>query len=230
MKALRLAALALVRDGRSGELGVLLLALLVAVSALTAVGFFTSRVSRAVDRQAGEVIAADLRVRSPNPIERAYLQMAEKQQIRTAEQSSFPSVILHGEDTALAAIRAVSPSYPLRGKVKVADAAFGKGYEVDAMPGAFEVWPESRLLAQLNAKVGDRVTIGAAWTPRRCWPATSRGCGCPRRPAATSRRPSTWLTSLRRSTISSVSTRSYGGWRTARSRRSADLSRRLAPG
>ena len=162
MKALRLAALALVRDGRSGELGVLLLALLVAVSALTAVGFFTSRVSRAVDRQAGEVIAADLRVRSPNPIERAYFEMAEKQQIRTAEQSSFPSVILHGEDTALAAIRAVSPSYPLRGKVKVADAAFGKGYEVDAMPGAFEVWPESRLLAQLNAKVGDRVTIGAA--------------------------------------------------------------------
>ena len=35
-KALRLALLALVRDGKSGELRVLLLALLVAVSALTA--------------------------------------------------------------------------------------------------------------------------------------------------------------------------------------------------
>ena len=54
MKAIRLAILALLRDGKSGELRVLLFALLVAVSALTAVGFFTSRVSRAVDQQAGE--------------------------------------------------------------------------------------------------------------------------------------------------------------------------------
>jgi len=63
-RALRLSALALLRDGKSGELRVLMLALLVAVSALTAVGFFTSRVSRAVDQQAGEVLAADLRLRS----------------------------------------------------------------------------------------------------------------------------------------------------------------------
>ena len=67
MKALRLALLALARDGKSGELRVLMLALLVAVSALTAVGFFTNRVSRAVDQQAGEVLAADLRLQSRSP-------------------------------------------------------------------------------------------------------------------------------------------------------------------
>ena len=70
IKALRLALLALLRDGKSGELRVLMLALLVAVSALTAVGFFTSRVSLAVDQQAGEVLAADLRLQSRSPIER----------------------------------------------------------------------------------------------------------------------------------------------------------------
>src|SRR3954468_15211965 len=105
MKALRLAALALVRDGKSGELGVLLLALLVAVSALTAVGFFTSRVSRAVDRQASEVLAADLRVRSANPIDPSYFDLAHSRGVATAEQATFPSVVMHGDDTVLTAIR-----------------------------------------------------------------------------------------------------------------------------
>ena len=50
----------LLRDLKSGELAVLLLALLVAVASLTAVGFFTDRVGRAVTQQAGEVLAADL--------------------------------------------------------------------------------------------------------------------------------------------------------------------------
>jgi putative ABC transport system permease protein len=50
----------LAREWRSGELGVLLLALTVAVSALTGVGFLVSRISAAVALQASEVLAADL--------------------------------------------------------------------------------------------------------------------------------------------------------------------------
>lgn len=162
MKALRLALMALARDTKSGELGVLMLALLVAVSALTAVGFFTSRVSRAVDQQASEVLAADLRVRSPNDIPREYFELAGTRGLATAELATFPSVVLHGDDSALTAIRAVSSTYPLRGKVKVADAPFGVGYEIETMPGPLEAWPEARLIAQLNAKVGDRISIGTA--------------------------------------------------------------------
>jgi putative ABC transport system permease protein len=161
MKALRLGILALVRDGKSGELRVLLLALLVAVSALTAVGFFTSRVSRAVDRQAGEVLAADLRLQSPNVISREYFNLAGKAGLKTAELATFPSVVLFGEDSALTAIRAVSAQYPLLGRVKVADAPFQPGHEIDAIPGPREAWPEARLLAQLGAKVGDRLHVGS---------------------------------------------------------------------
>ena len=62
----------LLRDLKSGELAVLMLALLVAVASLTAVGFFTSRIGRAVERQAGEVLAADLRVQSARPIAASY--------------------------------------------------------------------------------------------------------------------------------------------------------------
>ncbi len=162
MKSVKLALLALVRDAKSGELGVLLFALLVAVSALTAVGFFTSRVNRAVEQQAGEVLAADLRVRSSNEIDREYFDLARGKGLTTAELATFPSVVMFGEDSALSAIRAVSANYPLRGRVKVADEPFGAAYEVNTLPGAMEIWPEARLLAQLNAEVGDRVTVGSA--------------------------------------------------------------------
>jgi putative ABC transport system permease protein len=162
MKALRMALLALARDWKSGELGVLALALLVAVSALTAVGFFTSRVSRGVEQQAGEVLAADLRLQSNNPIERRYFEQAEQMGLATAELATFPSVVHLADKTSLTSIRAVSEKYPLRGRLKVADAPFAKGREVTTLPGPGEAWPESRLLAQLDAKIGDRLRVGTS--------------------------------------------------------------------
>ena len=161
MKALRLAALALVRDGKSGELRVLLFALLVAVAALTAVGFFTSRVSRAVDQQAGEVLAADLRLQSRDPLDPAYLKLAHEAGLATAEFASFPSVVFRGEDSALTAIRAVSTDYPLRGRVKISDAPFQPGRPTAEAPSRGEAWPEARLFAQLGVQVGDQIRVGA---------------------------------------------------------------------
>src|SRR5205814_8913469 len=72
MRALRFALRNLWRDVKSGELSVLLLALLVAVLSLTAVGFFTSRISQGVRAQAAEVLAADLRLEAPNPLPPEY--------------------------------------------------------------------------------------------------------------------------------------------------------------
>lgn len=161
LKALRLATLALLRDGKSGELRVLMLALLVAVSALTAVGFFTSRVSLAVDQQAGEVLAADLRLQSRTPVDREYFERAAAVGLRTAELSTFPSVIFHGEDSALSAIRAVSQGYPLRGRLKLADTPFGAAREVDFLPASGEAWLEARLFGQLGVAVGDRIRLGS---------------------------------------------------------------------
>lgn len=161
MKALRLAILALMRDGKSGELRVLMLALLVAVSALTAVGFFTSRVSLAVDHQAGEVLAADLRLQSRTPLDREYFDAAAEAGLQTAELSNFPSVIFKGDDSALTSIRAVSPGYPLRGRVRVAEVPFGPAQEIGTTPGPNEAWMEPRLFAQLGAKIGDKIRVGS---------------------------------------------------------------------
>src|SRR5690606_40974333 len=94
---------------------------LVAVAGLTAVAFFTSRVARAVDQQASEVLAADLRLQSRSPLDREYLALAHRAGLATAELATFPSVVMKGEASALSAIRAVSEDYPLRGRVRISD-------------------------------------------------------------------------------------------------------------
>jgi putative ABC transport system permease protein len=162
MRAIRFALLALSRDWRSGELAVLLAALLVAVTALTGVGFFTDRIGQAVDQRAAEVLAADLRLRSPEPITAGYEALAAKQDIATARLVTFPSVVFFGADSALAAVRAAGPGYPLRGRIKVSDAPFSPARETDSLPGRGEAWLDSRLLARLGARVGDRVNVGVA--------------------------------------------------------------------
>ena len=68
MKATLFALRSFGRELRSGEVLVLLAAVGLAVAALTAVGFLTDRIGKAVARQANEVLAADLRLRSQAPV------------------------------------------------------------------------------------------------------------------------------------------------------------------
>lgn len=104
------------RDLRAGELNVLVAAIVLAVAATTAVGFFTDRVGRAIRQQASVVLAADLVIRSPAPIRPDFLAEARARGLATAEAVSFPSVVLTQTDqSSLATIEAVSAGYPLRG-------------------------------------------------------------------------------------------------------------------
>src|SRR5262245_15522269 len=97
IRALRFAGLAVTRDWKSGELRVLILAAVVAVAALTAVGFFTSRVAQAVNVQAAEVLAADLRLQSSSPIADQYVEEAHRRGLSTARTLLTLSVVFHGE-------------------------------------------------------------------------------------------------------------------------------------
>ncbi|MGH8495686.1 MAG: ABC transporter permease [Gammaproteobacteria bacterium] len=161
MSALALALKALGRDWRSGELAILVVALVVAVAALTAVGFFTDRVAQAVDRQAKEVLAADLLVRSARPIDAEYAAEAGRRGLRAAETLGLASVVFSGAGNALAQVKAVSAGYPLRGRLRVADQLYGAVRETDAIPAPGEAWPAPRLLALLGARVGDELNVGA---------------------------------------------------------------------
>jgi len=162
MRALSLALRSLAREWRSGELGVLLLALTVAVAALTGVGFLVSRISTAVALQASEVLAADIRLGSPQPIDRQYFDEAKRRGLSTATSTALLSVVFNGERSQLTNLRAVTAGYPLRGRVLIADEAFAAGHLAQGIPAPGEVWPDSKLLSAIDLHVGSQVSIGAA--------------------------------------------------------------------
>jgi putative ABC transport system permease protein len=160
MKAVAFALRSFGRELRSGEVLVLLAAVGLAVAALTAVGFLTDRIGKAVARQANEVLAADLRLRSQAPVPGEWRELAREYGLQTADTLSFPSVVFHGDDNALSTIKVVSEGYPLRGAVRVADELFGEQRSVDDIPAPGQVWADGALLARIGADVGDLLDIG----------------------------------------------------------------------
>ncbi len=161
MRALRFALRNLWRDLKSGEMSVLLLALTVAVLSLTAVGFFTSRIGQGVRAQAAEVLAADLRIESSSPLPARYFTQGRTLGLATAQVESFPTAIFNGEKSQLAAVHAVTSSYPLRGKLRIADSPFGVARSTDHIPKPGTVWLDARIVAQLELSMGNAVRIGA---------------------------------------------------------------------
>jgi putative ABC transport system permease protein len=161
LRALPLGLRMLAREWRSGELGVLLLALTVAVAALTGVGFLVSRIGTAVATQASQVLAADIRLGSPRPISGNYVEEAGRRGLRTAATTSLMSVVFNGDTSQLANVHAVTPGYPLRGQVLVGNEPFAAGTPARGIPGPGEVWPESKLLAALGGRIGTTLAIGA---------------------------------------------------------------------
>ena len=71
----------------------LLAAVGLAVAALTAVGFLTDRIGKSVARQANEVLAADLRLRSQEPVPDEWSQLAREYDLATSPTMAFPSVV-----------------------------------------------------------------------------------------------------------------------------------------
>jgi len=162
VNALAIALRMLLREWKSGELGVLVLAITVAVAALTGVGFLVDRIGTAVDNQAGEVLAADLRLESPQPIDASSVAEAKRRGLSVASSTGLLSVVFNGDDSQLTSVRAVSAEYPLRGKVLLSSEPFGTGTVVHGNPARGEVWPDSRLAAALNAGIGTELSIGAS--------------------------------------------------------------------
>ena len=120
------------RDWRAGELHFLLLALVVAVASLASVGFFVDRMRTGLARDAHQLLGADLVISADEPIKPAWLAEASQRRLTQAQTVVFPSMALAGSGDAarakLAAIKAVTPGYPLRGSLRL------------VAPGAVEGW------------------------------------------------------------------------------------------
>ncbi|UVE19356.1 ABC transporter permease [Pseudomonas sp. LS44] len=158
----RLSALAyrqLRRDARSGELRVLFFALLVAVAASTAIGYFGARLNAAMLLRATEFLAADLVLNGSAPATTAQVELGKRLGLEHAQAVEFSSVIATDSGIQLASVKAVDSAYPLRGQLKSAAAPYQREI-TGGGPQPGEVWAEARLFAALNLQPGDSIEVG----------------------------------------------------------------------
>jgi putative ABC transport system permease protein len=158
MKRFSLALRLLWRDGRSGELTILLCALMIAVSCSTAISLFSDRLQRTMNNQAAEFLAADLVIASHAPLSSTWL--AQAQQLKQSQSVEFPSVLMEHEELLLASVKAVSALYPLRGHLKISTNDYSSEKISTQPPPAGQVWVEKRILSALHLKLGDTLTVG----------------------------------------------------------------------
>ena len=158
----------LMRDARAGELNLLFAAVVIAVSAVSAVGFLVDRVRAGLERDAAQLLGGDLVVRSDRPSEATWQAMAQSLGLAVARTATFPSMALGasgGPDaeapaSQLVGIKAVSEGYPLRGRLQVAEDATAAAQLAEGIPTPGTVWVDPMVLTPLRVKVGETVRLG----------------------------------------------------------------------
>ena len=150
------------RDWRGGEIRLLFIALVMAVTSVTGIALFTDRLEKALLLESANMLAADRVLGSGRQPPEEILAQAESLGLRTARTLSFTSMAFSESGNMLVSAKAVSDTYPLRGEVIIADQPFIRGYPIRSGPPAGEVWLESRALPALGIDVGDSVFVGEA--------------------------------------------------------------------
>ena len=155
------------RDLRSGELRLLMVAVTLAVAALTAVGFFSDRLQAGLQRDARQLLGGDAVVVSDNPPAAPWVEQADRLKLRHVLTLTFPTMgradDAQGGATRLVALKAVGDGYPLRGQLRLArDAADREGQPTSGIPERGTVWVDAALLEALALKSGDALLLGDA--------------------------------------------------------------------
>ncbi|MCB1683096.1 MAG: FtsX-like permease family protein [Pseudomonadales bacterium] len=151
------------RDWRSGELTLLVIALMVAVGTVTSVSLFVDRLQQALISESATFLAADRYIGSSDEIPERFRDAARERNLDIADTLSFPSMVFASDErNQLVSVKAVGDGYPLRGTLAVSDVPFERGQFVDSLPAPGEVWMDSRLFPALEVKLGDEVEVGLA--------------------------------------------------------------------
>ncbi|MFN6993083.1 MAG: ABC transporter permease [Aquincola tertiaricarbonis] len=164
--AWRLAWRQTLRDFRAGELRLLIVAVMLAVAALTAVGFFANRLNTGLERDAAQLLGGDAVVASDRPTPTTLVEEAAARGLRTSRSAVFPSMGRAPDElggaSRLVGVKAVDDSYPLRGRMRVKAGPEAEEQAVNNGPPAGSVWVDAAVLESLGLKVGDPLLLGDA--------------------------------------------------------------------
>ncbi|WP_188151138.1 ABC transporter permease [Teredinibacter waterburyi] len=150
------------RDWRGGELSILVFSVILATATVTSISLFTNRIQNSIQQEAAEFLAADVQVRSSMNIPDEWFEDANELNLQSAQIQSFRAMAFAKDAMQLATVKAVSNSYPLKGTLTIAENPADEGQIVSNGPAAGEAWIVARLMAALDIKTGDTVTIGDA--------------------------------------------------------------------
>ena len=162
MNILRLSLRMLRRDWRAGELTVLGAALILAVTALTGVGFLADRVDQGLTLQSHQLLGGDLLLASDHPWPGEVDAQARRRNLQVAQSVLFPSMAMGSTGVALAEVKAISDNYPLRGALRIAPALDAADAETHAVPARGSVWLEDRLARAVAPQMGTTLRLGEA--------------------------------------------------------------------
>jgi putative ABC transport system permease protein len=156
----------LLRDLRAGELRLLIVAVALAVAALTAVGFFADRLKGGLQRDALQLLGGDVVVRSDGLTPQAFIDKAKSLGLKAISTVTFPTMARAREEdggaSKLVAFKAVPAGYPLRGSLKVAADAQDAGSDTRDIPEPGTAWADASLLDALDLKIGQNLLMGDA--------------------------------------------------------------------
>ena len=156
------------RDVRAGELRLLVVAVLLAVAALSSVAFFADRLAGALQRDAAQLLGGDVVVSSDQPLPAVFAEKARALGLRSARTQTFPTMAraeqAQGGAGRLVTLKAVSAGYPLRGSLRVSDNTHWQPAQPDQSstqpPQPGQVWVEAPLLEALQLQLGDALLLG----------------------------------------------------------------------
>lgn len=152
------------RDLRAGELRLLIVAVTLAVAALTAVGFFADRLKGGLQRDARQLLGGDAVLSSDRPTPPAFMAQARALGLNSVTSMTFPTMVrasdAQGGASRLVALKSVEPGYPLRGSLRVAGSPDATAAATRDIPARGEAWIDASLLDSLNLRIGSELLLG----------------------------------------------------------------------
>ena len=133
----------------------LMIALVLAISATTALKFSHQQIQQAVALQAAEMLAADLVLSDQQPIAAKWQAQATQHQLQQAQVTSFSSMAHTEQQFVMVNVKAIDEHFPLRGEIRVQPEQ-----AKHLQPG--QIWLSPRALDLLQLKLGDSVHIADA--------------------------------------------------------------------
>ncbi|MDH3635085.1 MAG: hypothetical protein OES20_10300 [Gammaproteobacteria bacterium] len=132
------------------------IATVITVGIVTSSQLITDRIGLLLDRQASELLAADMVIVSSNEFADEYRQEARRQGLQISQSASLRTAIFIDDNPRLVELKAVDNAYPLRGRLEIAREVTGTRTTTTEIPSSGQVWVDTKL----SDLVGTRISLG----------------------------------------------------------------------